>query len=76
MPRSGPHRYTEYDREHRGDTQLRVEARRIMKKKLGAQAIAGKDVDHVRSVKAGGKNTAGNLRLRAPGPNRGDKTFT
>lgn len=76
MPRSGPHHYTEYDRAHRKDTQLRVEARRIMKHKLGAAAIKGKDVDHKLSIKGGGKNTASNLRLRNPSANRGDKTFT
>ena len=75
MPRKGVHHYTAYDRAHRKDTQERVEARRIMKKKLGEKALQGKDVDHIRSIKAGGKNDARNLRLRSPHANRGDKTF-
>lgn len=75
MPRKGPHRYGEYERAHRKDTQERVEARRIMKKKLGENALRGMDVDHVKSIKAGGGNTKGNLRLRSPHANRGDKTY-
>ena len=73
MPRKGPHRYGEDERAHRKDTQLRVEARRIMKKKLGAKAIAGKDIDHKTPIKKGGGNSPGNLRVRNPRANRADK---
>jgi hypothetical protein len=75
MPRKGPHRYGAYERAHRHDTQLRVEARRYMAKKLGKKAIEGEDVDHVESIKGGGGNGPRNLRLRDPHANRGDKTF-
>lgn len=75
MPRKGPHRYGAYERAHRRETQMRVEARRAMKKKLGAKALEGKDVDHIKSIKGGGSNHPSNLRLRDPSDNRGDKTF-
>lgn len=74
MPRVGKHAYGPAERAARGDTQLRVEARRIMKKKLGAAAIAGKDVDHKTPIKKGGGNSARNLRLRNPSANRSDKS--
>ena len=47
------------------------QARAIMKKKLGAAAIAGKDVGHKRSVISGGSNSAGNLRIETRAKNRG-----
>jgi hypothetical protein len=72
MPRKGPHRYGAYERAHRGDTQLRVEARREMIKKHGAAALRGKDVDHIRPIRDGGGNSPKNLRLRDPAKNRGD----
>lgn len=75
MPRKGPHRYGAYERAHRKETQERVEARRLMEKELGAAALRGKDVDHIKAIKSGGTNARSNLRLRAPGPNRGDKTY-
>lgn len=75
MPRSGPHRYGAYERAHRHETDERVQARRLMKKELGAAAIKGKDVDHKLSIKGGGSNKRSNLRLRSPHANRGDKTF-
>jgi hypothetical protein len=79
MPRSGPHRYGEYERAHRKDTQRRVEARRIMEQELGPAALRGKDVDHVVSMKREGNgkgiNRRSNLRLRDPRANRADKTY-
>ena len=33
---------------------------------------AGKDIDHVKPLRAGGKSTPGNLRLRAKKANQGD----
>ena len=79
MPRKGPHHYTEYDREHRKDTERRVQARRIMMHELGPEALKGKDVDHIESLKregtGAGVNRRSNLRLRDPHANRGDKTF-
>lgn len=74
MPRKGPHRYGAYERAHKDETAQRMAARRLMEKKLGS-IPAGYDVDHVKSIKGGGGNHEGNLRLRKSGPNRGDKTF-
>ena len=47
-------------------------ARAAMKKKVGAAAIKGKDVDHVKPIRKGGGNGTGNLRLRSIAANRGD----
>jgi hypothetical protein len=33
---------------------------------------AGKDIDHIKPLRAGGKSTTGNLRLRAKKTNQGD----
>jgi hypothetical protein len=33
---------------------------------------AGKDIDHVKPLRAGGKSTPSNLRLRAKKANQGD----
>ena len=33
---------------------------------------AGKDIDHIKPLRAGGKSTTGNLRLRAKKANQGD----
>lgn len=75
MPRSGPHRYTAYDRAHKDDTADRMAARRYMLKKLGS-IPAGQDVDHIKSIKGGGSGRdPSNLRLRDASANRGDKTF-
>lgn len=74
MPRKGPHRYGAYERAHKDDTAQRMAARRLMERKLG-DIPAGVDVDHKRSIKAGGTNTPSNLRLRDASANRGDKSF-
>ena len=49
----------------------RNKARSIMKKKVGAKAIAGKDVDHKVPIKKGGGNGTGNLRVASKKKNRG-----
>jgi len=49
---------------------LGVMARRKMKKKLGARAIRGKDVDHIRPITKGGRNGLGNLRVMSRKRNR------
>ena len=46
-------------------------ARAIMKKKLGAAAIAGKDVAHGKSVISGGSNSLSNLSIQSKKANRG-----
>lgn len=72
MPRKGPHRYGAYERAHKHETAQRMRARRALVKKYGEAALKGKDVDHVRPIRAGGGNSPGNLRLRDPSKNRGD----
>jgi len=47
------------------------QARSIMKKKLGAAAIAGKDVAHKKSVISGGSNAVSNLGIQSKKQNRG-----
>ena len=47
------------------------QARAMIKKEVGAAAIAGKDVDHKRPLRAGGGNSRSNLRLRSQKANRG-----
>jgi len=58
--------------EARAARSKRVLARRIMKKELGAAAIAGKDIDHKTKLKNGGTNARSNLRVRSVKANRGD----
>jgi hypothetical protein len=50
----------------------RNKARRLMEKKLGKAAIAGKDIDHRKPLRDGGSNKASNLRVRSVHANRGD----
>ena len=33
---------------------------------------SGKDIDHIKPLRKGGKSTKGNLRLRSRSPNQGD----
>lgn len=49
----------------------RVLARREMEDKLGADAIAGKDVHHKKALRHGGGNGKGNLALASVKQNRG-----
>jgi hypothetical protein len=50
----------------------RNKARRIMEKKLGKNAISGKDIDHKKAMRNGGKTEVSNLRVRSISANRGD----
>ena len=75
------HHETTYDKEHEA-TPLEKEkraargrARYAMIKELGALALKGKEVDHIKSLKGGGSNDPSNWRLRDPSANRADKTF-
>lgn len=68
----------EYKRDHSSPEQIkrrakRVQARRVMKKELGAAAIAGKDIDHKKKLRSGGTNARSNLRVRSIKANRGDR---
>jgi hypothetical protein len=77
MPRSGPHRYDAYARAHKDDAADRIFARRLMVRKYGAAAVRGKQVDHIKSIKAHPElaRDPDNLRLRDPHENMADKTF-
>ena len=52
------------------DRAQRNAARSAVKKKVGAAAIAGKDVGHKKAVSRGGKNGLANLFVQNPGENR------
>jgi hypothetical protein len=52
------------------DQHERQRARRMFDKK-GIDRT-GKDIDHVKPLRKGGKSTVGNLRLRDPSKNQGD----
>jgi len=73
--------YSAYDKAYAARPEVKkrraqqVKARRWAVKKWGRAAIEGKDIDHIRSLKAGGKTTLGNIRIRSVHENRGDKTF-
>ena len=56
------------------EREMRNEARAMMRRKLGAKAIEGKDIDHkmpVRAHGAHGGNNMANLRVRSRHANRG-----
>lgn len=56
-----------------GETEDQLErqrARRMLDKK--GVARKGKHIDHVKPLRAGGKSTPGNLKLRAPSANMAD----
>lgn len=52
------------------DRAQRNAARSAVKKKVGAAAIAGKDVGHKKAVSKGGKNSLANLFVQDAGENR------
>ena len=56
--------------EQRKNRSSRNLARRLMKKKLGAKAVKGKDIDH--KDKNPRNNSRSNLRVRTKSSNRSD----
>ena len=52
------------------DRAQRNAARSLVKKKVGAAAIKGKDVGHKKAVSKGGKNGLANLFIQNPSENR------
>jgi len=48
--------------------------RQRARRKFDAEGVdrAGKDIDHIKPLRKGGKSTPGNLRLRSPKANQGD----
>jgi hypothetical protein len=70
--------YRPYDREyakHDNEKQReRMKARYWAIKKYGEAALAGKDLDHIHPLAAGGSNDPSNWRIRSIHDNRGDKS--
>ena len=56
-----------------GETEDQLERQRARRKydKAGIDRT-GKNIDHVKPLRAGGKSTAGNMRLRDPSANKAD----
>lgn len=56
-----------------GETQDQIERQRARRAydKAGVDR-SGKDIDHVKPLRAGGKSTAGNMRLRSRKANQAD----
>ena len=56
-----------------GETDDQLERQRARRKydKAGVDRT-GKNIDHVKPLRAGGKSTAGNMRLRSPSENMSD----
>lgn len=72
MPRNYKKEYQEYQGQA-SQIKKRAErnaARAIVRKKVGAAAIAGKDIDHKSPIVKGGTNAPGNLRIRSKSANR------
>ena len=73
--------YSAYDRAYqaRPEQVKKREARNLarahMEKKVGAAALKGKDVDHIRPLSKGGSKSDSNTRLRSVRSNRGDKSM-
>jgi hypothetical protein len=61
--------------EYMADQRARMKARYWAIKRLGAKALEGKDLDHIKPLAAGGGNDPGNWRIRSVHENRGDKSF-
>lgn len=74
------HHRTAYDRAYERDPRVLAEqrarnkARYWMVKKYGEKMMAGKDVDHIHPLAAGGSADFSNTRLRNSAENQGDKT--
>lgn len=73
-PRNFRHEYDTYQGrpEQIRNRAKRNAARRLMIKKRGKAAVAGKDVDHKRHLANGGSNRMSNLRIRSKSANRAD----
>lgn len=58
--------------EQRKKNDQRKKARRMMEKEGKVKKGDGKDVDHKKPMRSGGKSTKGNLRVRSKKANRAD----
>lgn len=81
MPDDRPvHHRTPYDVAYEKDPRVlaiqraRNKARYDMIKRYGEKMMAGKDVDHIHPLAAGGSNRPSNWRMRSAYANRADKT--
>lgn len=72
-PRDYSHEYKIYHSkpEKIKERAQRNAARASVKKKVGAAAIAGKDIDHKKPIRKGGGNGKGNLAIASVHRNRG-----
>lgn len=72
-PRDYKHEYAIYHGkpEKVKERAQRNAARSQVKKKVGAAAIAGKDIDHKKPIRSGGGNSKGNLAIASVHRNRG-----
>ena len=71
-PRDYRHEYDAYQGkpEQIKNRAQRNAARAQMKKKIGASAISGKDIDHKKMIRSGGGNDPGNLKVSTVRANR------
>ena len=70
-PRDYKEEYSERTASQKANRSKRRKARAKMVKKHGKAAVAGRDIDHVRGVKAG--NSFSNLRIMSKRKNRSRK---
>lgn len=62
--------YKQETKEQVAKASARKQARRVMERKHGKQALKGKDVDHIVPLSKGGTNAPSNLRLVKTAKNR------
>lgn len=80
MGRTTKEDYARHYRDYQGTPEQikkrsqRNQARAQVEKRVGAAAIQGKDVGHKTSIKSGGTNAKGNLRVQSVASNRGWQT--
>lgn len=74
IPKGDDYWKKEYQKQKaRGETKDQLERQKARREydKKGIDR-AGKDIDHIKPIRAGGKTTTGNLRLRDPSANEAD----
>jgi hypothetical protein len=74
IPKGDPYWKEQYKKQiARGETKDQLERQKARREydKKGIDR-AGKDIDHVKPLRSGGKSATGNLRLRNPSENQAD----